>query len=177
VLGTLGTHTYNANVNFGSILLSEANNSAGTISVLTLRQILPHSNTFATWLGGFGLDPADQDFNDDPDRDGIPNGVEHVLGSNPNGFSPGITGVSATPSSLTFRHPLNPDLAGDVTYSPQWSTDLAEWRASGEPNIGGTSATITSSPPDANGIVTVVITINEGPTKALFGRLSSLKGP
>jgi hypothetical protein len=130
-------------------------------------------NTFATWIGGFGLNPADQDFNDDPDGDSIPNGIEHVFGSNPNSRSSGITEVSSTTSSLTCRHPLNPDLAGNVTYICEWSTDLSEWRSSGQLNTGGTRVTVVSSPPDPTGMVTVVLTITEGPNARLFGRLSA----
>ena len=173
IIGALGSHTFTGNVNFGAILLSEANSSTGSVGALTLRQILPPVNTFATWIGGFGLNPADQDFNDDPDGDRIPNGIEHVFGSNPNSRSSGITEVSFTTSSLTCRHPLNPDLAGNVTYICEWSTDLSEWRSSGQLNTGGTRVTVVSSPPDPTGMVTVVLTITEGPNARLFGRLSA----
>jgi lysophospholipase L1-like esterase len=174
LFGTLGSHTYTASVNFGSILLSEANSSAGTVSALTLRQILPPANTFATWIGSFDLDPSEQDFNLDPDDDGIPNGLEHVFGTNPDSHNPGITEFSTTPSSLSFRHPLNPDLAGNVTYKPEWSTDLAEWRSSGQSNSAGTRVTVTSSPWALDGMVTVVLVITEGPDQSLFGRLSAM---
>jgi acyl-CoA thioesterase I len=174
LLGTLGSHTYNSSVDFGSILLGESNSSGGSVSALTLRQITSIPNTFATWISGFGIDPAAQGFNDDPDRDGIPNGIEHIFGNNPIGFSPGITAVSATPSSLTFRHPLNPDLAENVTYMPQWSTALAEWRSNGQANSAGIRVTVTSSPPDLNGMVTVVLAITEGPDQSVFGRLFAM---
>jgi lysophospholipase L1-like esterase len=177
VLGNLASHTYTANVNFGSVLLSEANSSAGSVSAITLRQILPPANTFATWIGGFGLDLADQDFNDDPDADGLANGIEHVFGSNPNSRSVGITEVSATASSLTFRHPLNPNLAGNVDYDYQWSTNLVDWLPGGQTNSAGTRVTVTSSPPDTNDMSTVVLAITEGPAARLFGRISAQKTP
>ena len=171
VLGTLGSHTFAAGVNFGAILLSEANSSAGRVSSLTLRQILPPTNTFESWIGGFGIDPAEQDFNLDPDRDGIPNGIEHVFGSNPNSFSRGIAAISATATSLTFLHPLSPNIAANVSFAYEWSTDLTEWRSGGQLNAGGTRAIAVPSPPDQYGIVTVALTITEGPAQALFGRL------
>ena len=177
VLGTLGSHTYTASVNFGSILLSEANSSACNVSALTLRQILPPANTYTTWIGSFDFDPADQDFNDDPDADGLANGIEHVFGSNPNSRNSGITDVSATTTLLTFRHPLNPVLAENVTYACEWSTDLTEWRSSGEANTGGIRVTADSSTPDPNGIVTVALTVTEGPAQALFARLSARHTP
>jgi lysophospholipase L1-like esterase len=177
VLGTLGSHTFTSNMNFGSILLSEANGSTGTVSALTLRQILPPSNTFATWIGGFGLAQAEQDFNDDPDADGLPNGIEHVFGTDANATSIVISEVSSTASSLTFRHPLNPDLAGNVAYAYQFSTDLVGWLQGDQTNSAGTRVMVTSSSPDTSGMVTVVLAITEGPAARLFGRLEARLTP
>lgn len=42
------------------------------------------SDRFTTWIGGFGLTNASDRLPDaDPDHDGIPNGIEFVLGGNP----------------------------------------------------------------------------------------------
>ena len=55
VLGTLGTFNYTAARSFGSILISEANSSGGTISGLTLSQIPEPSTLALLGLGGLGL--------------------------------------------------------------------------------------------------------------------------
>ena len=126
------------------------------------------NTTFASWLAANA--PA-TGFTTDSDNDGVPNGVEHVLGTNPNTPSAGLNQVTATPNSFTFRHQLNPALASDVSYTYQWSTDLTEWKTSGQSNTGGVQTAISASAPDANGIVTVTMTITAGSSPRLSGRL------
>jgi lysophospholipase L1-like esterase len=176
VLGTIGTFTYPGTRDFGSIMISGANPFTGAISNLSLIQILP-AVTFESWISGFGLAPADQPFDADPDRDGLPSGMEHVFGTNPNGFTQGLTEISASASSLTFRHPLNPTRATTVGYTYEWSADLTNWRTSGQLNASGTRAAFVPSPPDGNGQVTVVLTITAGPAVRLFTRMVALKNP
>jgi len=124
-------------------------------------------NNYAYWLS---LNSPATGFQTDTDGDGIPNGVENVLGSNPNAFNQGLTEVSSTANSVTFKHTLNPTAASDVTYGYRWSTGLSEWKASGETNTGGTTATISASAP-VSGVVIVTITITGGPSAKLFGEL------
>ncbi|MEO5912992.1 MAG: autotransporter-associated beta strand repeat-containing protein [Luteolibacter sp.] len=124
-------------------------------------------NTYADWLAANS--PA-TGFVTDSDNDGVSNGLENVLGTNPNTYSAGLTQISATGGSATFQHTLNPTIASDVSYGYRWSTDLVEWKASAETNSGGTTATITSSAPVA-GVVTVTTTINSGPAGKIFVRL------
>jgi hypothetical protein len=179
VLGTIGSFTYTSARDFGSILISGANPFTGVISNLTLEQVLPAvaALTFESWIAGFSLDPADQDFLDDPDQDGMANGIEHVFGTSPNAPSTGISGVASTASSLTFRHPLNPDLAENVSYAYEWSSDLSDWRSGGEMNAGGTRVGIAPAPSDGNGMVSVVLTVTEGSIAKIFGRLSARTTP
>lgn len=175
VLGTIGTFTYTTTRDFGSILISGANPFTGAISNLSLTQILPPPLTFETWVAGFGLAVADQSFANDPDRDGLANGLEQLFGTNPTSFNPGLTAQQATASTLTLQHPLNANLAANLAYAYQWSTDLTDWRSSGEFNTTGTRATVASSAPDINGVVTATITITAGPGGKLFGRLVAVK--
>jgi autotransporter-associated beta strand protein len=126
-------------------------------------------NTYASWLTANA--PA-TGFITDSDFDGVPNGVEHVLGSNPNTSSAGLTNVSATASSATFAHSLNPSLATDVSYSYEWSSDLVEWKASGIANTAGAIATIAPSTP-VSGVVTVTTTLTSGTATKLFTRIKA----
>jgi autotransporter-associated beta strand protein len=127
------------------------------------------SNTFATWLAA---NPPATGFTTDSDNDGVPNGVENVLGTNPNAYSAGLTEVSATAGSATFKHTLNPTVASDVSYTYEWSTDLTEWKTSGQSNTGGVTATIAPSAPAA-GVVTVVTTVTSGTPARLFARIKA----
>ncbi|MEY3895196.1 MAG: hypothetical protein RLZZ214_715, partial [Verrucomicrobiota bacterium] len=63
------------------------------------------TNTYANWLTTNS--PA-TGFITDSDNDGVANGVENVLGTNPNVYSAGLTDVSATASTATYKHTLNP---------------------------------------------------------------------
>ena len=127
-------------------------------------------NTFADWLVTNA--PA-TGFVTDTDKDGLGNGVENVLGSNPNTYNAGLTQVSSTATSVTFKHTLNPTIASDVTYGYEWSTNMVEWKTTGQTNTAGTTATVTASAP-VSGVVTVTVTITGGPSARLFGRLAAV---
>jgi autotransporter-associated beta strand protein len=127
------------------------------------------SLTYATWLAANA--PA-TGFATDSDRDGIPNGVEHVLGTSPNQSTPGLAVTAGSGGSAVLSHSLNPQLAADVSYHYEWSSDLAQWRKSGQTNASGMSATITASLPD-QGQVTVTATPGGVVAGKLFVRLAA----
>jgi autotransporter-associated beta strand protein len=132
---------------------------------------------FAAWMAGYTFAPgADLSFAGDADSDGISNGIEQVFGTVPNAATTGLTQISATGTSVTYQHPLNPIIASDVTYSYQWSTDLAEWKSGGQTNTGGTTATITAGAP-VSGQVTVTTAVTSGPSVKLFTRIVATKTP
>lgn len=126
-------------------------------------------NTYADWL--ISNSPA-TGFETDTDLDGLPNGVENVLGTDPNAFSVGLTTISGTATSVTFQHTLNPTIASDVSYTYEWSSDLSEWNESGVANSAGTIGTIAPSAPVA-GVVTVVTTQSGTVSSKLFTRLTA----
>ncbi len=127
------------------------------------------ANTYADWLSS---NPPATGFSTDSDHDGVANGVENILGTNPNISSQGLTQISATASSTVYQHTLNPTIASDVSYGYEWSTDLNEWKAGGQTNTGGTTATITPSGP-VSGVVTVTTAITSGPGAKLFTRIKT----
>ncbi len=149
--------------------LYDSTNSGGAITGLGKIQVGAASNTYANWLTSNS--PA-TGFSTDTDNDGVPNGLENVLGSNPNTYSAGLTQVSATANSVTYQHTLNPTIASDVTYIYQWSSDLTEWKASGVANTAGTIGTIVASAPVAN-VVTVTTTRSGTASSKLFTRIKA----
>jgi hypothetical protein len=64
-------------------------------------------DTFADWISNpaFGIALEDRGLDDDPDGDGVPNGVENFFGTNPGEFSQGLIAISASGNSFTFTHP------------------------------------------------------------------------
>lgn len=127
------------------------------------------SSNYADWLTA---NPPASGFSSDSDNDGVPNALEHVLGSNPNAFNVGLSDLASTASSAIYTHTLNSTLASDMSYVYEWSTDLVEWKLSGVANTAGTTATIVPSAP-VSGVVTVTTTINSGPAGKLFTRIKA----
>jgi len=103
--------------------------------------------TFSSWISNpsFGLAVADRDLADDPDGDGIQNGVENFFGTNPSVFTQGLFAGSKSGNTFTFTHPQNESPASDLTANYRWSTDLATFQLGGTTN-GGTTVTFTTEP-------------------------------
>jgi methionine-rich copper-binding protein CopC len=105
----------------------------------------PPVSTFSSWISSpaFGLAVADRDLADDPDGDGIDNGVENVFGTHPGAFTQGLAAGVRSGNSFTFTHPQNASPATDLTASYRWSTDLSTFHLGGGTS-GGTTVTFTS---------------------------------
>jgi Bacterial Ig-like domain len=144
VLGQLGSYIYTINRSFDSILITQGVTTT-TINALTLHQTKP-SNTFASWIGGFSLNGL-TGVNDDFDGDGLGNAIENLLGSSPQVFSPGLTGVTLSGGNLAFHHTRSTTPASDLTGSYEWSTDLITWHGSG---VAAEGTTVTFAPPVVN---------------------------
>jgi hypothetical protein len=102
-------------------------------------------NTFANWVSNptFGLAPADRDLADDPDSDGIDNGVENFFGTHPGSFTQGLAAGIRSGNTFTFTHPQNASPASDLSASYRWSTGLATFHLGGATS-GGTTVTFTT---------------------------------
>lgn len=128
-------------------------------------------NTLSDWIAGFDVG-AETGVNGDFDNDGMANAVENILGSDPSVFNSGLSAVSSTANSVTFRHTLSATPASDLTASYEWSTDLATWVPDGGSNgtvavSFGAPSVIIAGPPD---MVEVTATA-DGPLGTLFARL------
>jgi len=132
------------------------------------------ANTFSNWISNpaFGLDPADQNLGDDPDGDGIDNGVENFFGTNPGTFSQGLSAVSASGGTFTFTHPQNATPASDLTAAYTWSKDLATFLANGATDGAGSTVSFTTlANTPSPGITTVTATVTGTATDKLFVRV------
>lgn len=109
-------------------------------------------NTYSDWIAGFPSVGAATGFNDDPDGDGIPNGVENFFGTRPDVFSKGLVAVAVNTATntFTFTHPVNATPAEDLTATYRWSTDLSTFHDGGASNASGTT-TVTFTPGTPSG--------------------------
>lgn len=132
--------------------------------------ILPAGGNYASWIGGFPVGEQTS-FHQDPDQDGMKNGIEAFFGTNPSTPSSGITQVSSNGTVTTFTHPQADPALNDVTGSYEWSLDLVNWYAGD--GIGGPGGGLTVNIPlvaPVGGISTVTATAS-APVGKLFIRV------
>lgn len=98
---------------------------------------------FANWIATYQVG-GQTGFTDDPENDGIPNGVENFLGTAPDTASPGLTQITATATALTFQHTRSNTPAAGLLASYEWSTDLQTWHPSAA-SAGGLTVVIADS--------------------------------
>ena len=120
------------------------------------------SNDFNSWIDDFGLAPADQDFADDSDGDGLENGLEAWFGTHPGQWTSGLADVSSTNLTTIFTHPQNTTPPDDLTGYYEWSPNLSDWYPSGDGPSGGPVITFTASTTGTTTTVTATASASEG---------------
>ena len=168
------------NVDLTAVTFGAANNPTNATYINSLRGGL--SSGYAVWINSFfsGVtDPLIIGFNADPDKDGIPSGVEALIGGNPS-----VSGVFATTELVktgnvfTFLYPKSKSVPSGITASYQWSSDLVNWQASGTP-FGEVTVTLAEAEFDdslpAVSIYQVTATATVGTPPRLFVRVLAIK--
>jgi Bacterial Ig-like domain/Lamin Tail Domain len=185
---TPGKPQVNENANADGDVQSIArlpNGGAGFDSTLYVAQapspgstnILPPPNTYADWINGYYVDVTDPlivGFKADPDQDGIPNGVEALIGGDPS--TPGVfaaTGLEKNGNVFSFLYSRDRVVPVGVVADYEWSTDMLQWNASGA-SAGGVTVTLTGevyddSDPDFD-IYQVTATVTAGTPSKMFVR-------
>jgi len=145
---------------------------AGYVISYTSNQIiLSHIPGYALWAAAKGLDGSvgkESGFTDDPDHDGIPNGIEFVLDGNPlasdHAHDPTIA-VSADHITFTFTRR---DDAVYLNPHAEFASNLTgPWTAVSDGVNGSVAVQSNGSAPD-----TVTVTIPRGNNPRMFVRLS-----
>jgi autotransporter-associated beta strand protein len=140
---------------------------------------------FTSWVGGFGLAPADQDPSDDPDSDGMDNLLEFVLNGNPSVSDSGILpvlNITATDFEFTYQR-RDDSVSPETAQTFQWGTTLATWPGSAvipatSTAVGAATITVTAGTPNDTVTDTVKVSIPKteaGGAGKLFGRLQVVK--
>jgi hypothetical protein len=135
--------------------------------------ILPESDTFASWISGFPVGGLDG-FTEDADGDGLNNGLEAFMGTNPSVANGGaVTQISTNATVTIFAHPKAEPALSDVTGSYEWSLDLGTWYAGNgvDGPEGGPTVNIPSVG-SVGGIATVTAT-SSAPQPKLFIRITT----
>ena len=125
---------------------------------------------FESWISNpeFGLLPAEQGFDLDPDADGIPNGIEAFMGTHPSEFNSAFSFLKIG-DSASFSYPVNPISLTGITASVEWSPDLQNWYLSGE---GPSEEEIVTLTPSVTGNTTEVDVSASAGQAAVFVRLA-----
>lgn len=159
-----GGHTDRFYGNIDDVRLSEG----ALANTAFLYSTPPAASTYAGWAAGYPGMGAESGFNDDPDDDGLANGLENFLGTDPTATSRGLANVAKAASTFTFRHSQNAAPASDIAAAYRWSFDLQNWNDSGA-SQNGTTVTFSASPDNPlPGTTTVTATIAGNPAAKIF---------
>lgn len=157
-----------------------------TTGVLTLT-----GGGFDSWIASKGLTGPDAAFDADPDNDGVDNGLEFVLGGEPNPANPGANSVSLLPTvsqsagTMVFSFKRKDIAESGITLTFQWSTDLTFPSPANDVPVGAVDSTtdtitvdVTEDNPDSDtDSITITIPAAKAVGGKLFGRLKATPNP
>jgi len=131
---------------------------------------------FSYWIGNHPGVGSMTDLADDPDGDGIANGLEAWFGTHPGERSQGLANMATDTTITTFTHPQSAIPPTDLSIFYQWSTNLTDWYAcdGSDGPAGGQKVSASSS--ITGGTATVTVTASE-PMPGLFLRLMVIQNP
>jgi hypothetical protein len=164
---------YHLLMDSGAIIDASGGNAFAGISSNTAWNFTSVVPTFSSWISNptFGLVLADRDLTDDPDGDGIDNGVENFFGTHPGIFTQGLSSGSKNGNTFTFTHPQGSP-ARDLSATYDWSKDLSTFLGNGVTDGAGTTVSFsTKADTPSTGITTVTATFTGTAISQLYFRV------
>ena len=132
------------------------------------------SHTYNNWLTNYRAASVNTDFSQDPDNDGVSNGLEYYFGTDPMAHSQSLQITAKASNVVTFSHPVNSALGEDVSAVYRWSKDLITHNFDGDDDGNGTTVNFVQGTPN-NGVVEVTANITgQLPEKLFFSIKVSL---
>ena len=140
------------------------------------KQILLESDAagFDAWIRNSGVAITDRDLSADPDNDGIPNGIEYILGGNPASAANAPTLPQALHSGGSFVFSFDRVVTSetpDVALSFQYSANLMDWTDIPLDAANPPTVTITRSTDGLTDHIAVTLPAYSATTPKLYGRL------
>ena len=123
----------------------------------------PAASAYDQWAVSNELEGDDALAGADPDKDGIPNGIEFIIGGNPNaaGDSPKLPDGAVESGKFVFTY-RRTDEAADFPQEVQYSPDLDEW-ITAEDGVEGVEIEVSTDAFEGGDLVTVSIPMAAGP--------------
>ena len=98
--------------------------------------------------------------------------MEAWFGLHPGQFDAGLSAFSTDGTTISYEHPQNETVPGEVTGFYEWSPNLIDWFASGNGPIGGPTVSFV---PTTVGITTTVTATASEELEQLFLRVGVLQ--
>ena len=127
------------------------------------------AGNFSVWIADYPGVGAQTGLAEDPDGDGIANGLEAWFGTRPDQSSGWLTNLNAVGNATTFTHPRNANPPPDLSLFYEWSSNLVDWYACDGLDGPLNGQTVNASSHTVNTTTTVTATAS-GPTNRLFLR-------
>ncbi len=164
----VGAAGYQANVTASIHAYSFSSNSPRS-TVAAAFALATAGNNFSDWISDFSEVGDLTGLADDPDGDGVPNGVEAWFGTHPAESSGGLANLAVNGTTMTFTHPRNANPPTDLDIRYQWSPNLVDWYACDGADGPITGETVHVSSNTVDTTTTVTTTASE-PMDGLFLR-------
>ena len=151
-------------------LTYSATDAAGNQATQVTRTVTVTAPTFSDWASGYSLTGANAAADADPDKDGIKNSVEYVLGGNPTVSDAATIAPTGAKSGSNYVYTFKrTDVSeANTTVSVEYGNNLSGWTSY---SVGATTSSPVVVTENDTAADTVVVTIPNAGAAKFFARL------